>query len=87
MDNLICSGCASKIEDALTKRENITNATFNFTNQTMLLETDENFDEQSEIIEIKKIVDSIESGVDTYLPNRKHKTKRITNMLVHSLLV
>jgi Cd2+/Zn2+-exporting ATPase len=79
MENLTCSGCAGKIEDALMKRENIHNATFNFTNQIMLLETKDDFVENKEVIEIRKIVNSIETGVDTYLPhegpseNKKHR--------------
>ena len=90
MDNLTCSSCSGKIEKALINKSNIENATFNFTNQTMLLEVNEEFDENTEIIEIKKIVDSIESGVNTYLPNRGQgeiKKKKYINSFFVGLLI
>lgn len=88
MENLICSGCAGKIETALKSEENINNATFNFTTQTMLLEVTDNFIPEQEITHIKNIVDSIETGVNTHLPNQKQEQKKkyINSLLIGLLL-
>jgi len=72
MKNLICSGCASKIEKALPELDYINSASFNFANQTMLLEVTDGYHEEQAIIEIKRIVDSIESGVDTVPYEKRH---------------
>jgi Cd2+/Zn2+-exporting ATPase len=66
MKNLICSGCAGKIEKALTERSYINSASFNFANQVMLLDVTDAYKESQHITEIKSIVDSIEHGVETY---------------------
>jgi Cd2+/Zn2+-exporting ATPase len=71
MENLICSGCAGKIEDSLKKKSYINNATFNFATQTMLLDTTPDYDEIKHINEIVEIVDSIEDGVNTHLLYQK----------------
>ncbi len=73
MKNLICSGCAGKIEKALAEDlEYINSASFNFPNQVMLIDVTDDFDEESAIPEIKKIVDSIEDGVETYSYDKRH---------------
>lgn len=71
MENLMCSSCVTKIEIELKKEPYIENATFNFTNQTMLIDVNESYDEDTHIIKVKAIVDSIETGVETYLPSTK----------------
>jgi len=77
----MCSGCASKIEKELMKQSYINNATFNFTNQVMLIDVTTEYIENTAIIEIKKIVDSIETGVETYLPNKKVETTKKVNYI------
>lgn len=72
MKNLMCSSCAGKIEDALGELDHIESASFNFTNQVMLLEVDEHFDEKAALPKIKQIVDSIEDGVETYPYEKRH---------------
>lgn len=66
MRNLICSGCAGKIELALTELSYINSASFNFANQVMLLDVTESYKESTHLSQIKAIVDSIEHGVETY---------------------
>ncbi|MFP4287083.1 MAG: heavy metal translocating P-type ATPase [Candidatus Izemoplasmataceae bacterium] len=66
MKNLICSGCAGKIEKALTELNYINSASFNFANQVMLIDVTDNYLESKHLSQIKGIVDSIEHGVETY---------------------
>jgi len=72
MKNLICSSCAGKIERSISKLEYIKSATFNFPNQVMLIDVTDDYNEEKAIPEIKKIVDSIEDGVETYSYDRRH---------------
>lgn len=72
MKNLICSNCAGKIERALAELDYINSASFNFPNQVMLIDTTEDYDEDKAIAEIKKIVDAIEDGVETYSYDKRH---------------
>ena len=73
MENLMCTSCTSKIEIELKSLLYINNASFNFNTQTMLLDVTVEYVESAAIKEIKKIVDSIETGVDTHLPHSKPK--------------
>lgn len=73
MKNLICSGCAARIEKALSERSDIHSASFNFANQTMLLDTDDAFDVDRELENIKKTVDAIETGVDVMKYENRHQ--------------
>jgi len=73
MKNLICSGCAGRIEKRLAKDlPYVNSASFNFPNQVMLLDVTDSYNEELAIQEIKKIVDSIEDGVETYSYNKRH---------------
>ncbi len=72
MKNLICSGCAGRIEKALSRLGYIKSASFNFPNQTMLLDVTDAYDESRAIPEIREIVDSIEHGVETYPYERRN---------------
>jgi len=72
MKNLLCSSCAGKIEHALSELEHIESASFNFTNQVMLLEVNDEYNENEALPKIKKIVDSIEDGVETYPYEKRH---------------
>jgi len=73
MKNLICSGCAGRIEKSLAKDlEYINSASFNFPNQVMLIDVTDAYDEETAIDEIKAIVDSIEDGVETYSYDKRH---------------
>lgn len=82
MENLICSSCASKIEKEISTLSYINNATFNFTTQMMLIDTTDNYNEKEALPVIKRIVDSIEDGVETYLPEKeKVKEKKKFTLL------
>ncbi|WP_168169747.1 heavy metal translocating P-type ATPase [Candidatus Izimaplasma bacterium ZiA1] len=85
MKNLICSNCAGKIEKALGELDYINSASFNFPNQVMLLDTTEDYDNETAIIQIKKIVDSIEEGVDTFMYEDRHIVKTKENVEKYSI--
>jgi len=73
MKNLICSGCAGRIEKTLASELYYVNsASFNFPNQVMLLDVTDEYNEEVAIPEIKTIVDSIEDGVETYSYDKRH---------------
>ena len=73
MKNLICSGCAGRIEKTLAKElDYVNSASFNFPNQVMLIDVTDDYDGDIEIDKIKEIVDSIEDGVETYSYNKRH---------------
>ena len=72
MKNLICSNCAGKIEKNLGKLPYINSASFNFPNQIMLIDATDDYDEDTAVIEIRAIVDSIEDGVQTYSYDKRH---------------
>ena len=78
MKNLICSGCSGKIEKALAEElDYVNSASFNFPNQVMLIDATDDYDEEKAIPEIKKIVDSIEDGVETFSYDKRHLTDTI----------
>ncbi|MBN2605420.1 MAG: cadmium-translocating P-type ATPase [Bacilli bacterium] len=72
MKNLICSGCAGKIEKSLSNLDYINSASFNFPNQVMLIDVTDDYNEDTAIVEIKAIVDSIEENVETYSYDKRH---------------
>ena len=73
MKNLICSGCAGRIEKALAKEfDYVNSASFNFPNQVMLIDIKDDYDKDIDIDKIKEIVDSIEDGVQTYSYDKRH---------------
>ncbi len=72
MKNLICTGCAAKIEKAVKNLPYVREASFNFANQTMLIDVTDDYDEDTAIQEIKAIVDDHESGIETYLYSKRH---------------
>jgi len=85
MKNLICSNCAGKIEKALGELDYINSASFNFPNQVMLLDTTEDYNNETAINEIRKIVDSIEEGVETYPYEDRHIVKTKENVEKYSI--
>ena len=77
MKNLTCATCTRRIEEVLVKQPYIRSATFNFTNQTMLIDVTEEYQENKHIVDIRAIVDRIESGVTTYIYERRHAIIKI----------
>ena len=72
MKNLTCPTCANKIEERLVKLPFIEKATFNFVNETMLLEVNEHYQENTHISDIRRVVERIESGVSVFLYEQRH---------------
>ncbi len=88
MKNLICTGCAAKIEKSLTRLSYIHTASFNFPNQTMVLDVDEDaYDETHSLKEIKSIVDSIETGVITMPYEQRHEQTPISFLKTYKFVI
>ncbi len=73
LKNLICTGCAERIEKALTRLSYINSANFSFVNQTMLLETTEDYEETQALEDIQNIVDGIETGIEVLPYGERHR--------------
>lgn len=71
MENLLCSGCARKIEKEINNLTYVENASYNLAHQTMLINFSEEINEGEVLEEITKIVDSIEDGVNVYYHGKK----------------
>lgn len=82
MKNLTCPMCADKIEKVLPELSYIESASFNFANQTMLLEVNRDYSEDTAIPEIKAVVDAHESGVETFVYEKRHTTIIQKNFVV-----
>lgn len=77
MENLTCTGCTGRIESELRKLTYVKSASFNFNTQTMLLDVTEEFDDYESTIQVKNIVDSIETGIYTYMSSNKDNRLKI----------
>ena len=63
LKDLDCANCASKIENAVSKLEDVNDVKVNFMSQKMILDaTDDNFNEV--LKEAEKIAKKIESGIE-----------------------
>ncbi len=71
MENLLCTGCAGKVEKTLNSQDYIDEAIFNLATQTMILSTSNKVEEDDLLKKVTKIVDSIETGVLVYYKNKK----------------
>ena len=67
MENLACNGCTNKINNELKNLKYVSAALFDFNSQIMEITVTNDFNSNESLLEIKKIVDSIESGINTYL--------------------
>jgi Cd2+/Zn2+-exporting ATPase len=66
MKNLTCSNCISKVERRTSRLEYVNSASFNFTNQTLLVDFKDDYDEVAALKEIKSIVDLLEDNIETH---------------------
>jgi len=66
MKNLTCSTCINKIEKRTSRLPYVNSASFNYTNQIMLVDFKDDFDEEIALKEIKSIVDMLEDNIDTH---------------------
>ena len=77
VSNLDCANCAKKIEDALNKDKNIKNATLNFANLKLTIESDYNGDV---LKYVRKIVKKIEPDIDIF--DSEVKEENITTDII-----
>lgn len=77
ISNLDCANCAAKIEDALNKDKNINDATVNFSNLKLSVETDYNGDV---LKYVSKIINRIEPDVVIY--EKEVKEEKIINDII-----
>jgi Cd2+/Zn2+-exporting ATPase len=66
MKNLTCSNCISKVERRTSRLEYVNSASFNYTNQTLLVDFKDDYDEVIALKEIKSIVDLLEDNIETH---------------------
>ena len=67
MENLVCKGCTNKIIKELKNLKYVSSALFDYNSQIMEITVTNDYNSNESILEIKEIVDSIESGINTYL--------------------
>ncbi|MFH0993606.1 MAG: heavy metal translocating P-type ATPase, partial [bacterium] len=70
MKNLTCASCIHKIEKRTGRLSYVNSASFNYTNQIMLVDFKDDYDEVKALKEIKTLVDVLENGVDTHYLDR-----------------
>ncbi|MGN1317610.1 MAG: heavy metal translocating P-type ATPase [Lachnospirales bacterium] len=85
LENLNCANCAGKIEEEVRKLPEVKSVEFNFINKNMNIETD--IDDVTMLKTVKKIVDSIEDGVDTRLRNSNIKEENTEKNIVKTALI
>ncbi len=66
MKNLSCSTCINKIEKRTGRLSYVNSASFNYTNQIMLVDFKDDYDEAIALKDIKSIVDMLEDNIDTH---------------------
>lgn len=66
MKNLSCTTCINKIEKRTSRLPYVNSASFNYTNQIMLVDFKDEYDEEIALKEIKSIVDMLEDNIDTH---------------------
>ena len=76
LKDLDCADCANKIQQELSKNENLKNVTVNFNTLKLIYETDILTKE-----DVEKIVQSVEPEV-TLIENKKSKSKKIKKQSV-----
>lgn len=85
LENLNCTHCAGRIEEAVRKLPEVNSVEFNFINKYMDIETA--VDEVTMHKTVKSIVDSIEDGVNTKLRNSKEKeTDKESNFIKKAVI-
>ncbi|PKL01015.1 MAG: cadmium-translocating P-type ATPase [Tenericutes bacterium HGW-Tenericutes-1] len=66
MKNLTCSTCINKIEKRTSRLSYVNSASFNYTNQILLVDFKDDYNEETALKEIKSIVDMLEDNIDTH---------------------
>jgi len=76
MKNLTCASCIAKIEKRTSRLPYVNSASFNYTNQIMLVDFKDDFDEAVALKTIKGFVDVLEDNVDTHYLDRRTETPK-----------
>ncbi|HAQ56356.1 MAG TPA: cadmium-translocating P-type ATPase [Acholeplasmatales bacterium] len=84
MKNLTCASCIAKIERRVGRLPYANSASFNYTNQILLVDFKDDFDETLALKEIKGIVDVLEDNIDTHYLDRR--TENPKPKFVHDYL-
>lgn len=71
LKNLSCASCANKIERRASHLSYVNSASFNYTNQMLLIDFKEGYNEQRSLKEIKEIVDALEDNIEVYYYENK----------------
>lgn len=77
MKNLTCSNCIAKIERRTARLPYVNSASFNYANQTLLVDYKDDVDDALALKEIKAIVDVLEDNIITQYFEQKTETKKI----------
>lgn len=82
LEGLHCAGCAAKIEDKVSKMEEVENASLNFARSMLVLETSSKETERL-VDKVTKIVGNIERGVDVKLKSGQGKSEDKGTIMNH----
>ncbi len=75
MKNLTCSNCIAKVERRTSRLSYVNSASFNYTNQILLVDFKDGYDEVAALKEIKSIVDLLEDNIVTHYFEDKVETE------------
>ena len=76
MKNLSCTTCINKIEKRTSRLPYVNSASYNYTNQIMLVDFKDDYDEDIALKEIKSIVDMLEDSIDTHYYGTSNTEKK-----------
>jgi Cd2+/Zn2+-exporting ATPase len=87
MKNLSCANCIAKIERRVARLPYVNSASFNFANQTLLVDFKDDYDVDIALKEIKEIVDLLEDNIITRYYDAKTTNDKKPNFLKEYLVV
>ncbi|WP_332505777.1 heavy metal translocating P-type ATPase [Peptostreptococcus sp.] len=76
MGGLNCANCASKIEDKVSKMNEIEEAHLNFIKSTLNIKVKEGYKEENVVSKVTKIVDKIEPGLDIVVKDENYSDNK-----------
>ncbi|MBU0997082.1 MAG: cadmium-translocating P-type ATPase [Firmicutes bacterium] len=76
MKNLTCSNCIAKVERRTSRLEYVNSASFNYSNQILMVDFKDDYDEVVALKEIKEIVDLLEDNIITHYYETKVEVKK-----------